>query len=121
MPSFQKGHAERVPAIKKLRVHLDTLAVERDGLLDLAHGEMTIGIVEKRFDFCGLVTHVGLGSCVKTHVELRLFTTTLKPRFEDFELLAENQGVLKALFQSGGVLALAQFLGIHENQNRTDV
>jgi hypothetical protein len=46
LAALEQGHAERVPTIEKLWIQRHAAPVESDGFLDLAKGQVTVGVVE---------------------------------------------------------------------------
>jgi hypothetical protein len=59
---FHQRHAERVPAIEKLRIHFDAAAVFFHCALQLANGEITVRVVESfvaRFHETGALARYG--------------------------------------------------------------
>ena len=47
MTRLHQGHGESVPAVEEIRIEFDAATVFHDSSLEIANGEVAVGIIEK--------------------------------------------------------------------------
>lgn len=54
---FEQRHAKRMPTVKELRIALDALTVDENGLIHFTDGEMAVCLVKKLFERQAVAGH----------------------------------------------------------------